>query len=127
MIALEDFGFAPLLQLALHVLAEAHVEHLVERGRVRPILVDEARMLATVCRRTARVLGFLGRGAQIAAAVIDNCVDFSLGMAIEPPLDRLHGEVARAGSRELQGGFLAGLADALLFLGERSCRTLLRR
>ena len=90
---------------------------------MRPILVDEACLLASVSRRTARTPSFLGRGAQVAAAVVDDCVDLALGMAIGPSLDRLHGEVAWAGSRELQGSFLAGLADALLFLGERSCRT----
>lgn len=136
LIAFEDLSLTPLLQLVLHVLAQAQVKDLIERCRMRPILqlgcnhpsgATCSNILTVGIEQhshwTALLLlllrSLVRRGAQITAPIVYYCVDFTLGMAIRSSLDRLNRKVARTPRRKLQGSLLAPsrLAMALVLLG----------
>lgn len=88
LIALENFRLAPLLQLALHLFAEVHIQHLIQRCRIRSMLQAQTGLVFIFLRVLRDIVLVLDR-AQVAASIVDNRVHFALCMSIAPAFDWL--------------------------------------
>ena len=87
LIAFKNLSLTPLLQLALHFFAHAHVQGGVDWGRVSPLIYTSRNVS---CIWTLRKLVFVWRRTKITTSIINNSVNFALFMAIGSTFYRLN-------------------------------------